>query len=121
MSRDIRPGGRRIGLLLLVPLAMPTPACAAEGLWDTMLETLNVKPAPAGPAPGFVERSRPDPDSTRYMPTALPHKVSPLAVKTPDEVQAAKEALDAAKAAQLRPPAPKTLSSAKVRKPAPAD
>jgi len=40
------------------------------------------------------------------MQPALPHKVSPLAVKSPAQIQAAKNALDAAKNRQLNP-APK--------------
>lgn len=119
MSRIARQAG--LPLALAFAFAAPAPARAAEGLWDSLLETLDVKAPPAAPAPRFVERSRPDPDSTRYMPTAAPHRVSPVAVKSPAEVEAAKAALDAAADAQLHPPAPKALASGKARHAKPAD
>lgn len=102
----------RLAALVAAPALLASPA-AADGLLDTVMEKLNLKAAPSGAAPDFVEHSRPDPDSTGYMPTATAHKVSPLAVKTPDQVEAAKAALDAAKARQLAPAAPRTLAAAK--------
>lgn len=98
-------------------LAAAGPA-RAEGLWDTVLEKMNVKAAPAAPGPDFVERTRPDPAGLGYLPTALPHKVSPLPVKTPAEIASEKDALDAAKARQLNPGAPKPLGVVKAASPA---
>lgn len=91
--------------VLLAAGTAATPA-RAEGLWDSLLETMNVKATPAGPGPDFVERTRPDPAGLSYLPTALPHKVSPVAVKGTAEIQAKKDALDAAKTRQLSPGAP---------------
>ena len=109
--------GRRIAVLALAAgLAAGAPARAADGLWDTVLEKMNVKAAPPGPGPDFVERTRPDPASLSYLPTATPHKVSPLPVKSADQIQAEKDALDAAKQRQLDPGAPKPLGLAKARK-----
>jgi len=99
-------------LLLLAGSSALRSAHAADeggdspGLWDSLLRKLDVKAAPAEPAPDFVERTRPDPSKLDYMQPALPHKVSPLAVKSPAQIQAAKSALDAAKNRQLNP-APK--------------
>jgi len=99
-------------LLLLAGSSAFRSAQAADdgadspGLWDSFLRRLDVKAAPAEPAPDFVERTRPDPSKLDYMQPALPHKVSPLAVKSPAQIQAAKDALDAAKNLQLDP-APK--------------
>ena len=45
------------------------------------------------------------------MPTAVPHAVSPVPVKTLAQIQAAKDALDAARVRQLNPrPAPIDLT-----------
>jgi hypothetical protein len=96
-------------LLLLAGSATIRAAGAAEdgvdspGLWDSLLRKLNVKAAPAEPAPEFVRRTRPDPSRLDYMQPAVPHKVSPLKVKSLAEIQAAKNALDAAKIRQLNP------------------
>ncbi len=96
-------------LLLLAGSATIRAARAAEesadnpGLWENLLRKLDVKAAPAEPAPDFVRRTRPDPSRLDYMQPAVPHKVSPLAVKTPAQIQAAKDALDAAKTRQLNP------------------
>ena len=108
---------RRVAVLALASgLAAAAPARAAGGLWDTVLETMNLKAAPPGPGPDFVERTRPDPAGLGYMPTALPHKVSPLPVKTPAQIEAEKVALDAARKRQLDPGAPKPLGLAGGRK-----
>jgi hypothetical protein len=102
-----------VAVVLASFFAGAAPACAAEGLWDTVLEKMNIKAAPAAPGPDFIERTRPDPGELGYLPTALPHKVSPRPVKTPDEIQAQKDALDAAKQRQLDPNAPKPLGTGK--------
>ena len=70
------------------------------------LEKLDVKAKPAEPPPEFVTRTRPSPARLHYMPTAVPHAVSPVPVKTPAQIQAAKDALDAAKVRQLNPTPP---------------
>ena len=70
------------------------------------LEKLDVKAKPAEPPPEFVTRTRPNPARLHYLPTAVPHAVSPVPVKTPAEIQAAKDALDAAQARQLNPTPP---------------
>lgn len=92
-------------LVALAGLAAAAPARAGDGLWDQALQTLNLKATPAEPPPAFVERTRPNAAELGYIPTALPHKVSPRAVKTPAEIEAATDALDAAKARQLNPAA----------------
>ena len=105
--------GRRIAALALAScLAVVVPARAADGLLDSVLEKMNIKAAPAAPGPEFIERTRPDPADLGYLPTALPHKVSPLPVKSADEIQAQKDALDAAKKRQLDPGSPKPIGAA---------
>lgn len=84
-------------------LAAHAGAARASDVWDGVLRTLNVKPAPAAPAPDFVERNRPDPDGLGYMPTTSPHKVSPVPVRTLAQIQAQKDALDAAQRRQNNP------------------
>ncbi len=116
---DRKSSSRRRTAVLVVAgcLAAAAPA-RAEGLWDSVLETMNVKAAPAAPGPDFVERTRPDPAGLSYLPTATPHKVSPLAVKTAAQIQAEKDALDAAKVRQLSPGAPQPLQVARTAVPA---
>ncbi len=70
------------------------------------LEQLDIKAKPADPAPEFVTRTRPRPARLHYMPEAVPHAVSPVPVKTTAQIQAAKDALDAAQARQLNPTPP---------------
>jgi hypothetical protein len=94
-------------------VASSAPARADESLWDKALQTLNLKASPPGAAPAFVEKTRPDPEGLSFIPSATPHKVSPLAVKTPAEIQAKKDALDAAQARQVNPSAPTALQVAK--------
>ncbi len=117
---------RRRGVVLALAttavLARSPAVRAADGVWDHVLETLTVKATPSAPPPAFVERTRPDPSGLGYLPPAVPHKVSPLAVKTPDQIQAQKDALDAAKDRQLDP-APVQLAKGRrggKGKPAPA-
>ena len=74
------------------------------------LEKLDVKAKPAEPPPEFVTRTRPSPARLHYMPTAVPHAVSPVPVKTPAQIQAAKDALDAAQVRQLNPTPPIDLT-----------
>lgn len=104
-----------IAFVLASSFAAATPARAAEGFWDSVLEKMDIKAAPAAPGPDFIERTRPDPGELGYLPTALPHKVSPRPVKTPAEIQAQKDALDAAKERQLAPAAPKPLGIGKTK------
>ena len=99
-----RPG--RAALAVAVPLLALSPAGparASDGLLDDVLRTLNLKAAPPAPAPDFIERSRPDAGSLGYLPTASPHKVSAVPVRTPAQIQAQKDALDAAQRRQLNP------------------
>ena len=100
---------RRVVVAAALLVGGAVPAHAADNLWDTVLEKMNVKAAPAAPGPDFIERTRPDPSGLGYLPTASPHKVSPLAVKTPDQIQAEKDALDLAKQRQLDPAAGKPV------------
>ena len=104
-DRNLSSLGAMAVLLALAGSAAVAPIAPAraDGLWDEALHTLNLKATPAEPPPAFVERTRPDPADLGYIPTALPHKVSPRPVKSPAEIQAATAALDAAKARQLNP------------------
>lgn len=70
------------------------------------LEKLDIKAKPAEPPPEFVTRTRPSAARLHFMPTAVPHAVSPVPVKTAAQIQAAKDALDAAKVRQLKPVPP---------------
>ncbi len=70
------------------------------------LEKLDIKAKPSEPPPEFVTRTRPSPARLHYMPTAVPHAVSPVPVKTIAQIQAAKDALDAARVRQLNPTPP---------------
>lgn len=112
----------RAAMLLLAVSATMRPAGAADdggdspGLWDSLLRKLDVKAAPAEPPPDFVERTRPDPSKLDYMQPAVPHKVSPLAVKLPAQIQAAKNALDAARDRQLNPAPKPPLNLSKANK-----
>ncbi len=103
---------------VLAAIAAAGPVRAGEGVWDHVLETLDVKAPPADPAPAFVERTRPDPAGLGYIPTALPHKVSPRPVRSPAEVQAATAALDAARDNQLKPGGPAPVQIGKRKAPA---
>ena len=84
------------------------------------LEQLDIKAKPAGPAPAFVTRTRPGPARLHYMPEAVPHAVSPVPVKTPAQIQAAKDALDAAQVRQLNPVPPPVDLTAHAASPKPA-
>ena len=98
------------------------------------LEQLDLRAKPADPPPEFVTRTRPGPARLHFMPTAVPHAVSPVPVKTAAQIQAAKDALDAARARQLKPaltpvdltraaplqPVPPKLAKEKVEKAKPA-
>lgn len=90
-------------IAFLASLAASGPARAGDDLWDRMMQSFNLKAAPAAPAADFVERSRPDAADLGYLPPATPHKVSAVPVKTPAQIQAQKSALDAAKERQLDP------------------
>lgn len=111
LARRLAPALAAVAVAVSAP-----PARAGDGLWDQTLETLNLKSSPAGPAPDFVERTRPDPAGLGFIPPALPHKVSQRPVKSPDDVKAATAALDAAKQRQLAPGGPAPVQLAKGRK-----
>ena len=84
------------------------------------LEQLDLRAKPADPAPEFVTRTRPGTARLHFMPTAVPHAVSSVPVKTSAQIQAAKDALDAAQARQLNPALnPVDLTRAASLKPAP--
>ena len=92
------------------------------------LEKLDIKAKPAEPPPEFVTRTRPSAARLHFMPTAVPHAVSPVPVKTAAQIQAAKDALDAAKVRQLKPAPPpidltkhSAASKAKTAKAKPAE
>ena len=119
---DRKPRSRRAlaataALGLLAGSTFTLPARAGDGLWDAMLETLNIKAAPPPRAPDFIERSRPDPSGLGYIPPAVPHKVSPLPVKSAAQIKAKQDALDAARTRQLDPGAPVPLQIAKAKRP----
>ncbi len=76
---------------------------------DGALEGLDVKAKPSEPAPEFVTRTRPSPARLHFLPTAVPHAVSSVPVKTSAQIQAAKDALDAAQVRQLNPVRPVDL------------
>ena len=82
------------------------PAPAIPHSVNGALEKLDVKAKPAEPPPEFVTRTRPSPARLHFMPTAVPHAVSPVPVKTLAQIQAAKDALDAARVRQLNPRPP---------------
>ena len=117
---DRNPSSRRarrlIPVLACMALLVPAAARAEDGLWDKTLETLNLKSSSADRAPDFVERTRPDPARLGFIPTALPHKVSPAPVKSAADISAATAALDAAKERQLRPGGPGPIELAKGHK-----
>ena len=77
----------------------------SDGVWGTVLDTLDLR-TKVGPMPGFVEATRPDPARLKYIPTSTPHPKRSVPVKSADEVEAAKQALDAARDAQLNPAPP---------------
>ena len=116
---DRNPSSRRdrrlVPVLACMALLASASARAEDGLWDKALETLNLKSSPADRAPDFVERTRPDPARLGFIPTALPHKVSPAPVKSASDVSAATAALDAAKERQLRPGGPGPIQLGKGR------
>ncbi len=112
--RNLSSGLSTAFVLLAVMLGTTAPVRAEDGMWNSVLEKLNLKATPADPPPDFVEKTRPDSGGLTYMPPAVPHRVSPLAVKTPDQIQAKKDALDAAQARQSAPNAPAPLQAAKV-------
>lgn len=107
--------GPALGLAVLLGLAVQEPAAAGDdgsdpGLWDKVLRKLDLKSKPAT-MPDFVQSTHPDPSTLRFIPTGSPLRVPPLKVKSADEVDAAKAALDAAQAAQLNPKAPAPKSA----------
>ena len=121
-----KPGSRRRAALAAASLLLTASASAARagedapsaGLFDSVLQTFDLKAKPPEPAPDFVRRTRPDATGLGYMQAAVPHKVSPLPVKTADQVKAQQAALDAAKERQLNPGAPAPVPPGKNRKPA---
>lgn len=121
-----KPGSRRRAALAAASLLLTGFSTAARagddapsaGLLDSVLQAFDLKAKPPEPAPDFVRRTRPDATGLGYMQPAVPHKVSPLPVKTADQVKAKQAALDAAKERQLNPGAPAPLDLGKGRKPA---
>ena len=88
-------------------ISLPTIPRSLNGA----LEQFDLKAKPADPAPEFVTRTRPRPARLHYMPEAVPHTVSSVPVKTTAQIQAAKDALDAAQARQLDPTPPVDLTA----------
>ena len=70
-----------------------------------------------------MRKTRPDSSGLDYIQRPMQHKVSPIPTKTPDEVQAEKDALDAARERQLNPVKPPLpigkAAAAKARKVSP--
>jgi hypothetical protein len=85
----------------------------SDGFWGRVFDKLDMRTR-VGPMPDFVEKTRPDASQLKFIPTSTPHPKGAIPVKSADEVEAAKEALDAARDAQLAPPAP---AAAKPKKP----
>lgn len=96
-------------LSLSAPVLAEGPAPGGDaptrGLWDTVLEGLNIRAKP-GRAPDFVEATRPDPSKLHFLPTTEPHPPGSTPAKTPAEIANTKARLDAARAAQLLPKPP---------------
>lgn len=88
------------------------PADSSDGFFASLMEKLNLR-TKVGPAPDFVEKTRPDPSTLHFIPTSEPHPKRAVPVKTVIQVEAAKAALDAARAAQLIPRAPLQLVTPK--------
>ncbi len=107
-GRIRRPTISIAALPLVAAVAMTSPARAGDdqprstGFLDSVLETLNLK-TKVGPMPGFVESTHPNPTALKYIPTGRTHPKRAIAVETPTEVEATKQALDAAREAQLNP------------------
>ena len=107
----------RVLVILASGCAATLPACAFAddapspwGVLNTVLQKLDLKAAPADPAPQFVTKTRPDVSGLDYMQRPVPHKVSAIPTKSPAEVQAMKDALDQARDRQLAPPPPTQLA-----------
>ena len=81
------------------------PGTESDGFWGNFMETLNLR-TKVGPTPGFVEKTRPDPSTLHFIPTSEPHPKRSVPVQSAIAVEAAKQALDAAREAQLNPPPP---------------
>lgn len=122
---DRKPGSPRFAALLAASLLLigspvavrAGDGAASAGLLDSVLQTFDLEAKPAEPAPDFVRRTRPDAAGLGYLQPAVPHKVSPLPVKTADQVRAKQAALDAAKDRQLDPAAPAPVDLGKALKP----
>lgn len=101
------PAALAMVVALLVGLAA-APARAedasngSDSLWNKVLGTLNLRADP-GNMPDFVKETHPDVAKLKYMSTTTPHVTRPLPVKSAGDVEAAKQALDAARDAQLNP------------------
>lgn len=116
MSGKRHPGARclRSAPFLAVTAALLLSSAAVAGddsnshsdsLWGRVLDTLDMR-TKVGPMPDFVQKTRPDASQLKFIPTSTPHPKRPVPVKSADEVEAAKQALDAARDAQLAPPTP---------------
>lgn len=118
--------GRRLRLVAAAAMALCSASGAARagdaenaGGVSGVLETLNLK-AKVGSMPDFIEKTRPDPDHLDFIPAGAPHPKREIKAKTPEEVEAAKAALDAAAKAQLapkKPPATSDANGARKKKP----
>ena len=110
-------GGLVVGPAMAADDESPVPKIPRS--FNGALEQLDLRAKPADPAPEFVTRTRPGPARLHFMPTAVPHAVSSVPVKTSAQIQAAKDALDAAKTRQLNPtPPPVDLTHGAPLKPA---
>ena len=87
--------------------AVAEEAGEKPGFWTSVLEKLDVKAKPAT-MPDFVRATRPDAKHLTFMPTGPVPRQQAVPVKSAEEIEAAKTALDAAQAAQLRPRAAAT-------------
>ncbi len=102
----LRRGLASVGRGVLVAAALAGAARAQSpgngSTFDGIMEQFGLKSRPTS-APDFVETSRPDPGSLRYIPVGPPRSDAPAAkVMTPAEVAATTAALDQARVRQQR-------------------
>lgn len=115
MSRERDRNGRRCtsGRLAVIALASvlsgsaragddATPDSKADSVWTRVLETLNLR-TKVSATPDFVRTTHPDSSKLEFIPTSTPHPKRSVPVKSVGEIEATKQALDAARGAQLNP------------------
>ena len=91
-----------LGSAAVAPARAEDASNGSGSLWNKVLGTLDLR-TDTGNMPDFVKETHPDVGKLKYMPTTAPHVARPLPVKSADDVEATKQALDAARDAQLNP------------------